>query len=213
MKALLAVLLALVTAGTAAQSVALQGMLGRKALLIVDGNAPRSVAPGETYKGVKVLSTTGDEAVVEVEGQRRTLRLGESPASVGESGGGESHGSRIVIPVGTGGHFVTQGAINGRAVQFMVDTGATGVGLSVADAERIGLNYRSGRPLQVHTANGVTRGWLVKLSAVRIGDVEVHDVDAAVSPGAMPYVLLGNTFLSRFEMTRRNDQMILERRY
>jgi aspartyl protease family protein len=213
MKALLAVLLALVTAGTAAQSVALQGMLGRKALLIVDGNAPRSVAPGETYKGVKVLSTTGDEAVVEVEGQRRTLRLGESPASVGGGGEGESHGSRIVIPVGTGGHFVTQGAINGRAVQFMVDTGATGVGLSVADAERIGLNYRSGRPVQVHTANGVTRGWLVKLSAVRIGDVEVHDVDAAVSPGAMPYVLLGNTFLSRFEMTRRNDQMILERRY
>jgi aspartyl protease family protein len=213
MKALLAVLLALVTAGAAAQSVSLQGMLGRKALLIVDGNAPKSVAAGETYKGVKVLSTTGDEAVVEIEGQRRTLRLGESPASVGESGGGESHGSRIVIPVGTGGHFVTQGAINGRAVQFMVDTGATGVGLSVADAERIGLNYRSGRPVQVHTANGVTRGWLVKLSAVRIGDVEVHDVDAAVSPGAMPYVLLGNTFLSRFEMTRRNDQMILERRY
>lgn len=213
MKALLAVLLALVTAGTAAQSVALQGMLGRKALLIVDGNAPRSVAPGETYKGVKVLSTTGDEAVVEVEGQRRTLRLGESPASVGGSGEGESHGSRIVIPVGTGGHFVTQGAINGRAVQFMVDTGATGVGMSVADAERIGLNYRSGRPVQVHTANGVTRGWVVKLSAVRIGDVEVHDVDAAVSPGSMPYVLLGNTFLSRFEMTRRNDQMILERRY
>lgn len=213
MKALFAVLLALGAAGAAAQSVSLQGMLGRKALLIVDGNAPRSVAPGETYKGVKVLSTTGDEAVVEIEGQRRTLRLGESPASVGESGGGESHGSRIVIPVGSGGHFVTQGAINGRAVQFMVDTGATGIGMSVADAERIGLNYRSGRPLQVHTANGVTRGWLVKLSAVRIGDVEVHDVDAAVSPGAMPYVLLGNTFLSRFEMTRRNDQMILERRY
>ena len=54
----------------AAQSVALQGMFGNKALLIVDGSPPRSVAPGETYKGVKVLSTTGDQAVVEIDGER-----------------------------------------------------------------------------------------------------------------------------------------------
>ena len=66
MRRLIAVSLAL-AAGTAfAQSVALQGMLGSKALLIVDGSAPKSVAPGETHKGVKVLSTLGDQAVVEI---------------------------------------------------------------------------------------------------------------------------------------------------
>src|SRR6185369_10284299 len=69
-------------AAASAQSVALQGMLGSKALLIVDGTAPKTVAPGETHKGVKVISTSGDEAVVEIAGKRHLLRVGDAPASV-----------------------------------------------------------------------------------------------------------------------------------
>jgi aspartyl protease family protein len=187
-------------------------MLGSKALLIVDGGAPKAVAPGETHKGVKVLSTQGEQAVVEIDGKRHTLRVGDAPASVGGGGGG-LRGNKIVLTAGTGGHFVTQGAINGRSVQFMVDTGATGVGLSIGDAERIGLNYKAGQPIRINTANGQTTGWLVRLASVRIGDVEVYDVEAAVSPGAMPYILLGNSYLSRFQMRRDNDQLVLERRY
>jgi aspartyl protease family protein len=213
MKRIAAAVLLAALAGTAlAQSVALQGMLGSKALLIVDGGAPKAVAPGETHKGVKVLSTQGEQAVVEIDGKRHTLRVGDAPASVGGGGGG-LRGNKIVLTAGTGGHFVTQGAINGRSVQFMVDTGATGVGLSIGDAERIGLNYKAGQPIRINTANGQTTGWLVRLGSVRIGDVEVHDVEAAVSPGAMPYILLGNSFLSRFQMRRDNDQLVLERRY
>ncbi|HSV84866.1 MAG TPA: TIGR02281 family clan AA aspartic protease [Ramlibacter sp.] len=211
MRFLPAALLALVAGTAGAQSVALQGMLGHKALLIVDGTAPRSLAPGESHLGVKVLATLGDQAVVEIGGRRHTLRVGDAPASVGASGG--ARGNRIVLTAGSGGHFVTPGTINGRAVQFMVDTGATGVGLSVADAERIGLNYRSGQAIRLSTANGVAQGWLVSLASVRVGDVEVHNVEAAVSPGAMPYVLLGNSFLTRFQMKRDNDQLVLERRF
>ena len=207
-----AVLLAALVGTALAQSVALQGMLGSKALLIVDGGAPKAVAPGETHQGVKVVSTQGEQAVVEIEGRRHTLRVGDAPASVGGGGAG-LRGNKIVLTAGTGGHFVTQGAINGRSVQFMVDTGATGVGLSVGDAERIGLNYKSGQPIRINTANGQTAGWLVRLGSVRIGDVEVYDVEAAVSPGAMPYILLGNSYLSRFQMRRDNDQLVLERRY
>jgi aspartyl protease family protein len=140
------------------------------------------------------------------------LRVGEAPGNVGGGGGG-LRGNKIVLTAGTGGHFVTQGAINGRSVQFMVDTGATGVGLSIGDAERIGLNYKAGQPIRINTANGQTTGWLVRLGSVRIGDVEVYDVEAAVSPGAMPYILLGNSYLSRFQMRRDNDQLVLERRY
>jgi aspartyl protease family protein len=213
MKRIAAAVLLAALAGTAlAQSVALQGMLGSKALLIVDGGAPKAVAPGETHKGVKVLSTQGEQAVVEIDGKRHTLRVGDAPASVGGGGGG-LRGNKIVLTAGTGGHFVTQGAINGRSVQFMVDTGATGVGLSIGDAERIGLNYKAGQPIRINTANGQTTGWLVRLASVRIGDVEVYDVEAAVSPGAMPYILLGNSYLSRFQMRRDNDQLVLERRY
>ena len=207
--ALLAALLA--CAGAWAQSVTLQGMLGAKALLIVNGTAPRSVAPGDTHQGVKVISTSGDQAVVEIGGKRHTLRVGDAPASVGATGG--ARGNRIVLTAGSGGHFTTQGAINGQAVQFLVDTGATSVAMGVPEAQRIGLNYKAGQMGWGSTANGMVTVWHVKLASVRIGDVEVYDVNASVLPSGMPYVLLGNSFLGRFQMKRDNDQMVLERRY
>ena len=205
-------LLALLAHAAAGQQVALNGVLGSKALLIVDGSPPKTVAPGETHQGVKVLSTSGDSAVLEFNGQRVTLRVGDAPASVGAKGGGAA-GTRIVLPVGSGGHFMSPGKINGREVNFMVDTGATMIALAVADAERIGLNYKSGQAMQANTANGVSQAWHVKLGSVRIGDVEVRDVDAAVVPQGMPFVLLGNSFLNRFKMQRDAGQMTLERRY
>ncbi len=195
-----------------AQSVALQGMMGNRALLIIDGAAPRSVAPGDTHQGVKVLSTSGDEAVVDIGGKRHTLRVGDAPASVGASGGG-GRGNRIVLTAGSGGHFYSQGAINGRAAQFMVDTGATAVSMGLPDAKRMGIAWESGRKVQMGTANGVVPAWLVRLDSVRVGDVEVFGVDGIVSQQPMPHVLLGNSFLNRFQMKRDNDQMVLERRY
>jgi aspartyl protease family protein len=194
------------------QSVALQGMLGGKALLIVDGAAPKTVAVGDSYKGVKVLSTSGDEAVLEFGGRRQTLRVGEAPASVGGNGGAP-HATRIVMNAESGGHFFSPGAINGQAVRFLVDTGATSVSIGVPEAERIGLKYRNGELARSATANGIVTSWRIKLASVRVGDVEIHDVDASVVPAAMPFVLLGNSFLGRFQMKRENDQMVLERRY
>jgi aspartyl protease family protein len=194
-----------------AQSVSLQGMMSNRALLIIDGSPPRGVAPGDTHQGVKVLSTTGDEAVVEIGGKRHTLRVGDAPASVG--GSGPRGGNRIVLTAGSGGHFFSQGAINGRAVQFMVDTGATAVSMGMSDAKRMGVPYETGRKIQMSTANGVVPGWLIRLDSVRVGDVEVFGVDGIVSQQPMPYVLLGNSFLTRFQMKRENDQMVLDRRY
>ncbi|WP_305016763.1 retropepsin-like aspartic protease family protein [Mycobacterium tuberculosis] len=82
-----------------------------------------------------------------------------------------------------------------------------------AAAEAIGLRYQSGQTVQVSTANGVTVGWRVKLSTVRLGSLDVYDVEALVTPAPMPYVLLGNSYLTRFQMTRTNDQLVLEQRY
>ena len=118
-------------------------MLGSKALLIVDGTAPKTVAPGDTHRGVKVISTSGDEAVVEIAGKRHLLRVGDAPASVG--GAVAVRGNRIVLTAGSGGHFTTQGTINGQSVQFLVDTGATSIAMGAPEAERIGLNYKSGQ--------------------------------------------------------------------
>ena len=196
-----------------AQSVVLAGMLGSKALLVVDGSAPKTVGAGDTHQGVKVISTTADQAVIEMDGKRHTLRVGESPVSTGNSGPAAGRGTRIVLTESGGGHFMTAGQINGQSVQFMVDTGATSVAMSASEAERLGIKYKQGQLLRMSTANGVTPGYKVKLNSVRIADVQVYDVEAVVTPQAMPFMLLGNSFLSRFQMRRENNVMTLDRRY
>ena len=215
MKALLLPMLLAAVGGFAqAQSVMLTGTIGSRAILIVDGSAPKTVAVGETFQGVKLLSLAAEQATVEAGGKRVALRM-DQPVSIGGNGGnaGGGGGTRIVLPVSSGGHFMTQGAINGRSVNFMLDTGATTVALSAADAQRIGLDFSKGQPVRVNTANGVAQGWRVRLNSVRVGDVEVYDVEAIVSQQPMPYVLLGNSFISRFSMRRDADQMVLEKRF
>ena len=194
------------------QSVALAGLMGPRALLVIDGQAPKSLAPGESHLGVKLLSAGEGQAVVEIKDRRHNLRLGESPVSIGSSRD-EGRGTRIVLKAGSGGHFFAEGQINGKSARLMVDTGASLVALSAAEAEQLGLDYKNGQRASVSTANGVAMGWILKLDSVRIGDVTVHAVDAIVTPQPMPFILLGNSFLGRFQMNRENDQLTLSRRF
>ena len=205
--------LCLVGSGVGAQTVTLCGILGDKALLIVDGSAPKMLGTGQSHLGVKLLAVQENQVTVEIVGKRVALRMGDAPASVGSNTAASGSGNKIVLPVGSGGHFVTQGQINGKAVQFLVDTGATAVSLGVEDATLLGLNYKAGTPVRMMTANGQTAGWRIKLGSVQVGDVLVYEVDAVVTSSPMPLVLLGNSFLSRFEMNRNNDQLVLLKRY
>ncbi len=205
-----AVALVLLAGAASAQTVSMSGRLGDKALLMIDGR-PRTVAVGSTVQGVKLLSVTADAAVVELAGQRVTVPMGGAQVNLGGVAS-EGGGSRIVLAAGPGGHFTTQGSINGRAVEFVVDTGATMVAMSQADADRVGLKYREGQRGMVGTANGPVPVHRVVLSSVRLGDVLVYNVEAVVIPAQMPYVLLGNSFLTRFQMKRENDVMTLEKR-
>ncbi len=195
----------------AAQSVALAGTMGQKALLVIDGQA-RTLAVGETAHGVTLIQLMADgSAQVRQGGQSSSLRVGAAPVSLAAAAR-TSQKSEIVLPVGPGGHFMAQGAINGRAVQFMVDTGATSISLSEDEAKRIGLDFQNGERGVSSTANGPVAVHNVTLSAVRVGSVEVANVRAVVVPAAMPYILLGNSFLSRFSMRRDSDVMRLELR-
>ena len=209
-RALLAGALLACAGAASAQKVSLSGSLGAKALLMIDGT-PRTLAVGQTVQGVKLLGVSGSDAVVEVGGRRVTLQLGQAHANLGGAASAGA-GSQIVLTAGSGGHFVTQGSINGRAVSFIVDTGATHVALSQTVAEQIGLNYRGGQRSVGNTANGPIVAYRVTLDSVRIGDVQVYNVEAAVLPAGMEQVLLGNSFLTRFQMKRENDKMTLDKR-
>jgi len=197
-----------------ASQVVLSGRMGDRALLMIDGQ-PQVLALGQTVAGVKLLRWADDSAVFERGGKAVTLRVGSSPAQFGGhagAGAGATSGRDIVMTAGLGGHFVTSGTINGRAVQFMVDTGATTVAMSQAEALRLGLDLKNANPGTTLTANGPVTVQLITLTSVRVGGVQVANVAATVLPAAMPYVLLGNSFLTRFQMRRENDVMRLELR-
>ena len=207
--AMMAVLLC--AAGAAAQTVSMGGSLGSNALLVIDGK-PRNVAVGATSDGIKLVSVTGNEAVVELKGKRVVLRLGDAQVNLGGKAS-EGGGKQIVLSAQGGGHFFANGAINGQSVRFMVDTGATMVAMDKYEAERLGVDYKSGRRGITRTANGDVPVYAAKLASVRIGDVQVYNVDAVVTQAPMPYILLGNSFLTRFQMKRENDVMTLDLRY
>ena len=208
---LLAVAVTGFAAAAVAQTVSLGGSIGGKALLVVDGK-PRNVAVGSTVDGVKLVSVSGNDAVVEVKGKRVSLPLGGAQVNLGGPPPAES-GSRIVMTSDSGGHFFTAGTINGTAVRFVVDTGATTISMGQDDADRIGLDYKAGKRGYVSTANGSVPAYRVSLSSVRIGDVQVYNVEATILPSPLSHVLLGNSFLNRFDMRRDNDRMTLERRF
>ncbi|HJV72481.1 retropepsin-like aspartic protease [Ideonella sp.] len=194
-----------------AQSVLLSGTLGSsKAILVIDGQM-QTMAVGGSAKGVTLRSLGADEAVVLIGGKPLTLRLGAAPVSLGGGGGGGG-GSAIVLPMGPGGHFLADGTINGKSATFMVDTGATTIAMGVADAQRLGLKYDGGRRGMANTAGGNVPVYEVSLNSVRIGDVEVYNLTAGVVPANMPHILLGNNFLSRFNMRREGDTMRLEKK-
>jgi aspartyl protease family protein len=193
-----------------AQSVSLQGSLGaNKALLVIDGQ-PQTLAVGATARGVTLRRLVEGEAEVEVGGQVRSLRLGEAPSRVGSGGAAPGTGGSIVLPKASGGHFHATGSINGKTVQFMVDTGATTIALGRSEADRIGLDWKHGRPGMTQTANGTVPVHGVTLASVRVGDVVVTNIAAVVVPMDMSTVLLGNSFLDRFNMRRENDVMRLD---
>ena len=113
----------------------------------------------------------------------------------------------------SGGHFFTAGAINGKAVRFLVDTGATNIAMGQVDADRLGIDYRNSPRSASLTANGAVPVYRVALGAVSVGDVTVYNVDATVLPSPMSHVLLGNSFLTRFQMKRENDKLTLDKRF
>jgi aspartyl protease family protein len=202
--------LALACSAAHSVTVTLNGSMGeRAALLVIDGQ-PRTVSVGAKVQGVKLLSVSAGLAEVEVEGKRVSLSIG-TPVSLG-GGGASANGSEIMLPAGSGGHFFAAGAINGRPVRFVVDTGATSVAIGQADAERIGLDWKTAPVAVGQTANGAVAMRVVSLNSVRIGDVEISNVQAVVVPGSMPFVLLGNSFLGRFQLRQENDVLRLQRR-
>jgi len=105
------------------------------------------------------------------------------------------------LRAGADGHYYAMAEVNGRGLDVMVDTGASIVALTYEDAERVGLRLRPADFTgQVSTANGRAAVAPVTLDRIRIGNITVRNVEAAVTErGRLGKTLLGMSFLSRLE--------------
>ncbi|MHB1360174.1 MAG: retropepsin-like aspartic protease family protein [Rhodocyclaceae bacterium] len=192
-----------------AADVALVGLLPGKALVVIDGGQRQTLAVGATTaEGVKLLSIQSGAAVFEIAGKSRRVALGQSVVSAPGAAR-----PMTTLMADARGHFVVPGSINGTPMRFLVDTGATFVSLGAADARRARIDPSKGTPGMTQTANGVVRVWRVKLASVKLGDITLLDVDAAVHEQDMPVVLLGMSFLNRMEIRRDGAAMTLTQRY
>jgi len=179
------------------------GQFSSKAVLSIDGKQ-RVLGPGETSReGIKLLSVTRDNAVIQYQGEERSLGY----SSLGKTGYKKPRKIEFTIWADKRGHFETPGTINGQLAHFLVDTGATTIAINEVIARKLGIDFRySGTPITVSTASGMAKAYSVKLDSVKVGQIEIRNVDAIVLEGRFPTeVLLGMSFLSKVEMERKGN--------
>lgn len=186
------------------------GLFGdRAAVLVIDGAQPETVRVGQTRAGVEVLAIQGDRVTLRVDDKRRVLQYG-GEYYVGHGSGAQP---RAILDMNAQGHFVTDGLVDGASVRFVVDTGATVVALPGAVAQRLGIDYHKGSVTETQTANGVVSAWRIELDSVKVGGIELQDVDAIVIEHGLTVALLGMSFLDRVAMRRDGATMVLTKRF
>ena len=193
-----------------AADVSLIGTFDTKAaILSIDSGAPKTVKVGQTFGGVTLISVERDRATIEAGGKRRVLVRGQTYSTSAPGADRQS----VTMSAGAGGHFMIDGQINGGAIRFLVDTGASAVAIPAREARRLRIDYRKGARGTTQTAGGPTPVYVVRLDSIRIGGIELRNIDAVVIEKGLEISLLGNTFLNRMEMRREGQTMTLTRRF
>lgn len=187
------------------------GLFADSAVLVINGGNPRTLKAGQaTPEGVRLVSANSQQAVVEINGRRETLSMGESIAARRSTAGRQQ---TVLISDGQG-HFWANAELNGSSAKVLVDTGASFVSMSNAAARQLGINFLQGQRGYTSTANGTVPVYRVTLASVRIGEITLANVDASVHEGNnLPVILLGMSFLNRVEMQRDGERMTLIRRF
>ena len=194
----------------AVEQVHVQALLGKKAVVMIDGQR-RTLSVGETSpEGVKLVETNKDHAVLEIDGVKKPYQLGglitttyTKPSQLKET-----------VYADRQGMFKAIGTINGRTVRFLLDTGATNVAMNKAQAKQLGVNYRMhGEPVTISTASEDVRGYRVRLKSVSLGRIKQRNVEAMVIDGYHPGpILLGMSFLGKLKVEKEGDAMTIRQR-
>ncbi len=210
--ALLATVLSLCAASAQSAEISVLGVFTNKAMLVVDGKPSKVYSVGSTLGGDATLVAVSRTGITfEEGGKRHTLEIGQYDGRTSPKAA--ENANSISAHADARGHYIFDGTINGLIARMMVDTGATLVALPSADAVRFGIEYKKGRKSSVSTANGHSLVYVVRLKSLRLGGIELFQIDALVQEGGLDVILLGNNVLNRFEMRRDSNLMTLTKRY
>ena len=133
--------------------------------------------------------------------------------SMFDDGGGmtrsvdSSGAAMVVLEQDRSGHYVAEGQINGQAVTFLVDTGATDVALPESVARALGLEF--GPRAQVMTAAGPATAWMTRLDEVTVGGIRRRNVRASITSGEFNGVLLGMSFLKHYGLQQQDGKLVI----
>ena len=195
----------------AAPDVRVVGLFKNRAVVIIEGRQ-RVLRVGQTSpEGVKLVAADSESALLAYEGEEfkgmldgRVSTRSKPPAT-----------EEVQIWRNSQGMYATAGSINGLPVSLLVDTGASQVAMNAAQARRLGIDYRViGRPAAITTASRLEPAWAVTLDSVKVGDIELSNVEGVVLEGAQPQtVLLGMSYLGRLDIRNDGRLMTLQRKY
>ena len=130
-----------------------------------------------------------------IQNPNKSFRLGNNAQSV-------------TLKRGLDGHYRAEALINNQKVDVLIDTGATGVAISQAIADKLGL--KSIDAVRTNTANGDSIGYMVRLNSVKVGGVEAQNVAAMIAPGLDGDVLLGMSYLGRMDVRLYKNEMTIK---
>ncbi len=194
----------------AKDTIELQGLLGSKAVVNVNGNRHVLHVGQTSSDGVKLIAINADGVTLEVHGKRGEYRMGGAISTSFT----RAQVGRETVYADERGMFHSVGSINGQTVRFLIDTGATFVAMNKSQAKQLGIRYRiDGEPARASTASGYVRGYLLRLNSVVLGGLKLSNVDAMVIDGDHPGpILLGMSFLSKLKVETSGKVMQIEQR-
>jgi len=215
-KNLIAVLLIQIffmTPALAVSTIQVMALFKNKAVVKID-SARHTLSLGETSpEGVKLISADSEKAVLQVNGKNKTYRLGNA-TSIGTQFKKPSEVTAQAISDRTG-TFRIQGSANGYPINFLVDTGATVIAMNSVQADRLGIDYRLiGTEAKAITASGEAKAYSVMLKKVKVGGIELRNIEAMIIDGGFPTeVLLGMSFLRHVSIKREGNIMLFKKKY
>ena len=196
----------------AVDRVSVIGLFKDKAVINIDGKQ-RVLKKGKTSpEGVLLISANSEFAVLEINGERKKMKLGTKISNKFKK---PSEGATLIVPQNSRGMYFVNGSINGFQVEMLIDTGATFVSMNRNVAKRVGINYKlNGKKSFSQTASGISETYIVKIKKVKVGDLELRDVVGSVHDSDFPaIILLGNSFLNKFDRKVEGRVLKLQKKY